>query len=284
MLKYIFIALLSLFPAISNANEVLASIGGVENITKDDLRKYVEKRVDMAGTFKNSYAVENSLNEMIFTRLLVLEGVEKSIPRAETKAMDDRYDNQYGFSVFRTLSVPCLPLKDKAEEKKYFDEHPEVFRVNTTVRLFRYMLPKKQANEPFDATEKMMEWAKGWSSEKMTLDQIGAEASKFYNIEIQGDIGWIQLSNDVQIMRGIDSAKTGELVGPVAEGGFVYLFYVAGKHEARQLQWGEVNNQVSEMAVSFCARRNSENIKNNLYSKYRVNINKENIKKIFSDN
>lgn len=281
MLKYIVFCVLSFFMSTVNAEDVLATFGGSEKITKTDLKEYVSSRIDFAGTFKNSYTVENSLNEMIFARLLVLEGVEKSMPRPEKKAADERYDDRYGFSVFRAISMPCLPLKNKEEERKYFEEHPEVFRSQANVRLFRYMLPKKQMIEAEDATSKMVAWAKAWGAKKITLDQIESEASKLFNTEVQGDIGWLQLSDEIELMRTVGSAKTGELVGPVDEGDFVYLFYVAGKQEARQLLWDEVANDIAKMADSFCTKKNIKNIKNNLYSKYDVKINKENIRKIF---
>ena len=269
---------------VASASAPLATFSENEIITLPDLREYVSSRLDMGGAFKNSYAVESSLNAMILTRLLVLEGEERSIPRLDSAIKDNRYDDKYAVSIFRSLSVSCDPLRNEQEEKDFYKNNPEIFRQNAMARLFRYMLPKDQKVEGIDAQSQMMDWAKAWSAGKITLDQMGADAAKIYNFDVQGDIGWLQLSNDVELMRAIASAKVGELVGPVVEGDFVYLFYVAGKNEERQLPWDDVKNQVAKMAISACARKNSQDIKKSLYDKYRVKINTENIKNIFRKN
>ena len=281
--KFIIYFLINLLSFSACANEVLATLSGGENITKADLEKYVSSRIDLGGTFKNSYSIENSLNAMIMTRVLVMEGMARSMPRLEKNASDEKYDDKYGFAVFRSMSVPCFPLKDKEAEKKYYEDNPEIFRANSSVRLYRYMLPASQQIDAVDANTKLTEWAKTWSAKKITLDQIGVEAARHYNLENQGDIGWIQLSDEIELMRAVDSAKVGELVGPVTEGDFVYLFYVADKHPRRQLRWNEVEGDISKMAVSSCIRKNSEDIKNQLYKKYSVVVHKENIKKLSSE-
>ncbi len=281
--KFTILLLINLLSLSAGANEILATLSDGENITKTDLEKYVSSRIDLGGTFKNSYSIENSLNAMIMTRVLVMEGVARSMPRLGENTADEKYDDKYGFAVFRSMSVPCLPLKDKEAEKKYYEDNPEIFKANSSVRLYRYMLPASRQIDAVDANTKLTEWAKVWSAKKITLDQIGAEAARHYNLENQGDIGWVQLSDEIELMRAVDSAKVGELVGPVTEGDFIYLFYVADKHPQRQLRWSEVEGQVSKMAVSSCIRKNSENIKNQLYKKYNVIVHKENIKKVFSE-
>lgn len=281
--KFTILLLINLLSLSAGANEILATLSDSENITKTDLEKYVSSRIDLGGTFKNSYSIENSLNAMIMTRVLVMEGVARSMPRLGENTADEKYDDKYGFAVFRSMSVPCLPLKDKEAEKKYYEDNPEIFKANSSVRLYRYMLPASRQIDAVDANTKLTEWAKAWSAKKITLDQIGAEAARHYNLENQGDIGWVQLSDEIELMRAVDSAKVGELVGPVTEGDFIYLFYVADKHPQRQLRWSEVEGQVSKMAVSSCIRKNSENIKNQLYKKYNVIVHKENIKKVFSE-
>lgn len=261
---------------------VLASLENGELITKTDLQKYVGSRIDMGGAFKNAFSVESALEAMILTRVLVLEGMELSMPRLKKETLDERYDDQYGFFVFRQLSTSCLPLQSKEEEKAFFQNNPDLFFLPTSARLIRFMLPVDQPVEGVNANELMMNWRSAWLNGELGLEQIAALAAKIYNLEMQGDIGWIQLFDEIEIMRPVKLAKAGEMLGPVIEGDFVYLFYVVDKRAGRSLQWAEVEGHVSQKAVSSCAKNNADGIKNRLYKKYGVTIHKENIKKLFS--
>lgn len=261
---------------------VLASLGSGEIITKTDLQKYVGSRIDMGGAFKNTFSVESALEAMILTRVLVLEGMELSMPRLKKEALDEKYDDQYGYFVFRKLSASCLPLQNKEEEKAFFQNNPDLFVLPTSARLIRFMLPADQPVEGVNAVELMMNWRNAWLNRELSLEQIAAKAAKIYNIEVQGDIGWIQLFDEIEIMRPVKLAKAGEMLDPVTEGDFVYLFYVVDKRAGRSLQWAEVEGHVSQKAVSSCAKKNADEIKSRLYKKYGVTIYKDNIKKLFS--
>lgn len=260
---------------------VLAELAGDVKITKNDLENYVRKRIDLSGTFKNYYTVENSLNEMILTRLLVSEGMERSVPRAENFRSDEMYDDIYAWAVYKVIAEKCISIENDEAGFIFFRNNPSAFRINSSVRLYRYMIPNKHELDGRDAKAKMTEWAKSWSQGTMTLDEISLRSADIYNTEVQGDIGWVQLSNEIDIMRAVDSAKVGELVGPVEEGGFVYLFFVAAKRDARQLDWGDVKDHVNKIALEYCARENSKKIKQSLFQKYNVKINKQNIVRLF---
>lgn len=266
----------------SKSLPVLASLGNGESITKTDLQKYVGSRIDMGGAFKNTLSVESALEAMVLTRVLVLEGVELSMPRIKKEMPDERYDDHYGFAVFRKLSASCLPLQNKEEEKEFFKNNSDIFVLPSSARLNRFMLPTDLSAESGTASELMMSWRNDWLNGKLSLEQIATQASKLYNIEVQGDIGWVQLFDEIEVMRPVKLAKTGEMLGPVVEGGFVYLFHIMDKRAGRSLQWAEVEGHVSQMAVSSCAKKNADNIKTGLYKKYGVIIHKENIKKLFS--
>lgn len=261
---------------------VLASLGNGESITKSDLQKYVSRRIDLGGTFKNTFSVESALDAMLLSRVLVLEGESLSMPRLRKDVFDEKYDDSYSFSVFRKLSVACLPLQNKEEERNYFENNPNVFVVPQSARLSRFMLPAEESVGGVTASNRMASWLNDWKNKKLSLEQMAEQASELYNTETQGDIGWVQLFDEIEIMKPVKNAKNGEMIGPVVEGGFVYLFYVKDKRPEKRLQWAEVEGHVSQMAVSFCARKNAADIKNMLFKKYHAVIHKNNIKKIFA--
>ncbi|MGP1691127.1 MAG: hypothetical protein ACTS6O_01345, partial [Giesbergeria sp.] len=121
------------------ADEALVSFSNGEQISKADLESYVSRRVDLVSTVRNFYGVESALREMAMTRVLVLEGIEKSVPRV-AKAANERFDDHYAFTVYKTLVKTCVKPANAEEEKYYFYKNPEAFSVPASIRLSRIIL------------------------------------------------------------------------------------------------------------------------------------------------
>jgi len=65
-------------------------------------------------------------------------------------------------------------------------------------------------------------------------------------------------------------AKQGDMVGPVRDGDFIYLFSITGKRESRQLTWDEVAVSASKRAVSYCRQEAATKLENDMFAKYGV--------------
>jgi hypothetical protein len=280
---FIFSAALVVTPRVL-AQDVLVDFANGESISKADLDEYLSRRPDLIATVRNAYGAENALREMVMTRVLVLEGTEKYVPRVG-QPKNQRFDDQYGLTVYQTLAKPCTKPSDSEEEKRYFLAHPDAFTIPTSIRLTRIILPRNQSIDGVDAQTKMMQWAHDWSTKKISIDEIAANAEKNYVNEVQGDIGWVTLegTEELRIMRALASAKAGELVGPAMEGDFVYLFLITGKYEARQLTWDEAKNSVAERAVTYCRQKDAADIKRRLFEKFGVKFHLDAIKKLFQN-
>ncbi len=274
------VAWLLLIASLAHADEVLVSFSNGEKITKTDLKNYVSRRADLVLTLRSLHGVKNALQEMSFTRVLVLEGLERSIPN-KSKVPDDRFDDIYGVDVYKTITKPCIEPKNSTEKRQFFEEHPEVFRVPPTARLERFMLPIQESIEGLDAKSKMAEWRSQWLQNNTSLGEIGSSASKIFNLEVQGDIGWINLSDEVPLMRAVALARKGEMVGPVVDGDFVYLFFIADKHEGRQLTWEEIESDIAQSALSYCKKSTKNDLELRLFEKYGVKLSSQNIDKFF---
>lgn len=274
------VAGLLMIASFAHADEALVGFSNGETITKDDLKKYVSRRPDLVLTLRSLHGVKNALQEMSFTRVLVLEGLERNIPN-KSKVTDDRFNDIYGFDVYKAITEPCIELKNPAEQRQFFQEHPEVFRVPPSARLERFMLPIHESIEGINAKSKLAEWRSRWLQNNITLDEIGSSASKIFNLEVQGDIGWITLSDEASIIKTVALARKGEMVGPVVDGDFVYLFFVRDKYESRQLTWEEIESDIVQTAFSYCKKNTKNKLEFRLFEKYKVEIFSQNIDKFF---
>lgn len=260
------LALGSLFASPAEAAD-LAKFADGEVISDADFSGYVFRRTDLRSAARNKWGAEKVVREMAMTRALVREGERLQMPRASER-QSERFDDIYAHAVFKRLSPPCDPPADAAAARKFFEENPAAFQVPPMARLNRVMLPVADKLEDKFAADWLMEQAKAIAAGATKFDAVVAEADKAYKLEAQGDLGWVILPDDHAIMRAIAGAKQGDMVGPVRDGDFVYLFSVTGKREGRQLAWDEVAVSAASRAVSYCRQQAATKLENDLLAKY----------------
>lgn len=247
----------------------LAKFANGEVITEDDLSGYVFRRTDLRAAARNKWGAEKILREMAMTRALVREGEQLQMPRA-TEKVAERFDDVYAHAVFKRLSPRCDPPENAAAARKYFDENPKAFTVPPMARLNRVMLPAAEKVEGKPAIDWLMGEAKEIAAGSQKFDDVVAQADKVYKLEAQGDLGWVVIPEENAIMRAIAGAKQGDMVGPVRDGDFVYLFSIQGKRESRQLTWDEAAVTASTRAVGYCRQQAAEKLESDLFAKYGV--------------
>lgn len=280
----------ALFPAVlaglvfsvaaAGADDSLVKLSNGEVITEQDLSAYLDRRVDLRAAARNRSGTESVLREMALARALMLEGERMGEPRNEERKKE-RFDDIYAHAIFKKLSRVCESPADDVANRKFFDEHPQAFRVPSMARLARVMLPVSVTVDGHPAMGWMFEQAQAISGGTRTFEDVSKQAETLYKLDPQGDLGWVTLTDDTAILRALTQATQGDLVGPVRDGDFGYLFLVNGKREGRQLTWDEAALSVPTRAVNFCRQEATEELRSELFKKYEVELNQEAVKGLF---
>lgn len=258
----------------------LVQLKSGEVITSSDLSQYLERRVDLRASSRSKWGVEQVLREMAMGRALVQEGERLGEKRQPGKE-GDRFDDAYAMSVFRKLMPPCDPPADATAARKFFDENPQAFRVPPMARLNRVMLPASETVDGMAAMDWMMAQAKLIASGAQPFEAMAKRVEGIYRLEAQGDIGWAVLVDENVILRTLAAAKQGDMVGPVREGDFVYLFSIDDKRDSRQLAWDEVAVSAAARAVNYCRQTATRKLEQDLLAKYGVVMNSAAISGLF---
>lgn len=268
--------------SLAAATESLVTLANGEKITEEDLSEQLGRRVDLRGSARNSWGVENVLREMAMTRTLMHEGEKMGEPRLEDRK-HLRFDDAYALSILKKMSPACEAPADVLAARKYYDAHPEAFQVPPMARLSRIMLPKEMTLEGEPAGGWLLMQAQAIASGAKKLDEVARQAEAVHKVDPQGDLGWVTLVDEIPILRALAGASQGDLVGPVPEGDFIYLFHVAAKREGRTLAWEEVAASASKRAVIFCREQSNKQLQEQLFKKYGVVVNQPAIRELFKN-
>jgi hypothetical protein len=262
------------------SNTVLLRFKNGETITQQELDSFLARRIDMRHAGRNAFGVQAALHEMALTRALVLEGEAMGEQRREGKE-DDRFDEVYGIAVHKKLAPVCQPPADAVAARQFYDATPQAFRVPPMVRVSRVMLPVGEAVDNEGAGIWLMQQAQAVSTGTRKFEEVAERASAAYKLDPQGDLGWVTLTDESRILRALADAKAGDMVGPVREGEFVYLFSILDKREARQLPWEDVAASAPTRAVRFCREQGNKQLRERLFEKYGVEVDKDAIRARF---
>lgn len=260
---------------------VLARLGQGETITEKDLSDFLARRIDMRQAGRNAWGAQMAVREIALGRVLLLEGEALKEPRREGKETD-RFDEVYSHGIYKKLSPACDPPADASAARQFFDSNPQAFRVPAMARLSRIMVPVGAELEGEPVMGWLLQQTQAIGKGVRNLEEVAAVAATVHKLDPQGDLGWVTLTDDITIMRALADAKAGDLVGPVREGDFGYLFYVADKREARQLVWEEVASVAPARAVRYCREQAHKQLEERLFKKYSVAIEQDAIRGLFN--
>lgn len=260
---------------------VLARLANGETITEKDLSQYLDRRIDLRPAVRNTWGVETVLKEMAFTRTLTLEGQAMGEPR-RGEGQAERFDDVYSLNIFKKLAPRCEPPADEAATRRFYEQNPKAFTVPPTARLSRIMLPRTERVDGEAAVGWLLAQIQAVGTGAAKFDDVAARAEQVYKLDPQGDLGWVALGEDNTILRALADAKQGDIVGPVHEGDFVYIFQVNARRDARLLPWDEVSATAAKRAVRYCQEQGLNNMRASMFKKYGVETDAAAIRELFS--
>jgi len=252
--------------------------GNDENINEKDFGAYIDYRMDLRAVVRGALGVERVVREMAFMRVLNLEGEQMKIPRSSsgTESSDNplltRFDNVYALNVQKRLEPVCVRPSNAQQAREYFDANPQAFMLPAQARIQRIILPSDEEIDDQSALVWMQAKAKAIAAGATTFADVVKQAEQAQPLELQGDLGWVQLNDDHSVLTVLRDAREGELVGPLREGNLLYLFQITRKRPARPLAWEEVKSFAATQAENHCREFGEQQLRDRLFQKYGVKI------------
>jgi hypothetical protein len=268
--------------AAAQPTDHLARLANGEVLTEQDLSEYLTRRVDLRQLARSALGVEHVVQEMAFTRVLTLEGGRLNLPRKSAEGTPPRFDDIYGLAVYKSQAPACEVPANEQEARHYFDANPDAFVVPAQARVERIILPAATEIGGGSAMAWLQDQARAVAQGKRKFGLVALRAQGEYSLDPQGDLGWITLDADHSLMRALRSVNAGELLGPVQDGEFVYLFSVVQKREARQLSWEDAKSFAATRAATHCRQEAQSRIRNDLFKRYGVEIDRSAIQKLMA--
>lgn len=276
MLKIKHVAVAALCMALASvwaqSAKPFASMANGELVSEQDLSDYLDRRIDLRQIARNAWGVEGVVQEMAMTRVLVLEGERLNLTRKTEEGAVQRFDDVYGLTVYKKLAPACEAPGTEQDARRYYDAHPDAFVLPSQARVERIILPVATEIGGGSAMAWLQDQARAVIQGQRKFALVAMRAKGEYSLDVQGDLGWITLDGDHTFMRALQTVKAGELLGPVQDGEFVYLFSVLQKRDARQLTWDESKSFAASRAASHCRQEAQARIRNDLFKRYGVEI------------
>ena len=261
----------------------LARLANGEVVSQQDLVDYLGRRMDLRQIARNAWGVEGVVQEMAMTRVLVLEGERQGLPRkTEEGTTPQRFDDIYGLAVYKKQAPACEAPVNEQEARQYYEANPQAFVLPAQARVERIILPATTQMGGGSAMAWLQDQARAVIQGQRKFHMVALRAQSEYSLEPQGDLGWLTLDGDHTLMRALKTVKAGELLGPVQDGDYVYLFSVVQRREARQLSWEESKSFAATRAASHCREEAQTKTRLNLFQRYGVEIDRAAIRELMT--
>lgn len=261
----------------------LARLANGEVVSQQDLVDYLGRRMDLRQIARNAWGVEGVVQEMAMTRVLVLEGERQGLPRkTEEGTTPQRFDDIYGLAVYKKQAPACEAPVNEQEARQYYEANPQAFVLPAQARVERIILPATTQMGGGSAMAWLQDQARAVIQGQRKFHMVALRAQSEYSLEPQGDLGWLTLDGDHTLMRALQTVKAGELLGPVQDGDYVYLFSVLQKREARPLTWDESKSFAATRAVSHCREEAQTQIRADLFKRHGVEIDRAAIRELMA--
>ena len=200
---------MSLATAWAEPAKPLARLANGEVVSEQDLSDYLERRMDLRQIARNAWGVEGVVQEMAMTRVLTLEGERLGLPRKAQEGTPQRFDDIYGLAVYKKQAPACEAPANEQEARQYYDAHPQAFVVPAQARVERIVLPAATQMGESSAMAWLQDQARAVIQGKRKFALVALRAKGEYELEAQGDLGWLTLDGDQTLMRALLTVKAG---------------------------------------------------------------------------
>ena len=258
----------------------LARLAGGEVISAQDLSDYLDRRADLRSVARNAWGVEEVVREMALTRVLSLEGDRLKMQRP-SRDVPLRFDDVYGLAVLKKQAPECKRPANEKEAREYFDAHPQAFLMPAQARVQRAMLPVATQVDGKPAMGWLLEQAQAIAAGARKFPDVASRAQEAYALEPQGDLGWIGLQGEGEIVDLLRKIKPGEVMGPLRDGEFAYLFLLVDRREPRQFTWEQAQPFAADQAEAHCRTSGQTQVRDELFKKYEVKFDRDAIRALF---
>ncbi|MBZ0104743.1 MAG: peptidyl-prolyl cis-trans isomerase [Sulfuricella denitrificans] len=249
-------------------NPALATIGSDLTITKFDVINYARPLPNLYPYLTIPGGPKRILEDMIRTRLLIMEGERLGMPRS---GAENGGDTAYAIAVRLRLAPRCAPPAESAV-RAFYDAHPDQFSSPLFLRLNRFGLRYTPDNRNA-VNARLQAMAARLSGGEVTFAAIAADSDDEFDRFRGGDLGFVaQEDASNPIMAELAKAKTGQVIGPLEQGEMLYLYQVSGRREPVPESYESVRVQAAEKQQSDCYRQRVEAMFDTLKARWPVKI------------
>lgn len=256
-----------------------ADIGGeyvvkIDNqrITEKDLKKEFDSLPDMAKQFfAGPEGAEKFAEELIKKEVLYLEALKRGYDKKEDFARKlEEFKKLNLINQLLEEEMKKLSQIPEAELKEYYDKHKDEFTVSTQVRLSQIVVKDEQtAMKVFDSLQKGQDFAKVAAA--FSTDKNSAKSG--------GDIGTFKrgdLNKDLETIAF--RLKKGEVSHPIPlKDGIHFIKVTDAKGTVQEFE--KVKNFIAQKVAADKQRSTFEKLLEETKKKYKIDINKEALKK-----
>lgn len=184
-----------------------------------------------------------------------------------------RFDDLYADIVYKKISKPCVRPSEE-DQIIYFRENREKFKTPESVRLWRVMLPVTNIYDGKSAIDLMASWVASLARGDMSYDSMALLAQKYDVANVQGDLGWLNINSedDSKITKHLRSIPIGEIGKPLEVDGYIYVFRVLDRRDARRIDFNDIAPELSQRIYAECMNKRRDSLIFGLYDKYNVKI------------
>jgi len=251
--------------AADNKSVILATVGE-ESITLQDFAKRYPALVSWFGMGAQTDAVQTTLEQMIFGRLLGYEAQQSDlINQPEIQAqITDILARAY----LKSRVPPEKVGLEEGESKNYYDQHVDRFRIPSRVRVAHILVASEAEAQALRQAVQQDQEAFGTLARERSLDPASAQRG--------GDLGWVMATRLAPGLAEAVMALSPGQVSEVIKTAFGYHLAKLEESPPPQYQpYAEVQQQIGQELIKTKQAALMSSLRQELWAKYNVVIQQE---------
>lgn len=285
-MKIFLFTLISLYAASFSANicaesvddnPALATIGKDIILKKNDVISHARPAPNLYTYLTIPGGPKRILDDLIKTRLLILEGQRLGMPRP---GPNEGGDTAYTIAVRLRLAPRCSTPSEETV-RAFYDANPGEFSTPLFMRLNRFGLSWDAENRR-TVTNRLHNLSSRLSNGEISFATLASESDDDYGKQRGGDIGFLAFDDTSNsIMAELSRSTVGQIVGPVEQGGLLYLYQVTARREPVLEAYENIKAAVAQKQQAECYNQRTNAMFSELKERWPVKILVENIDSMF---